>query len=93
MQLDGELAFRDEAGAEEYTESWRVGLSRRGLPSFPKACVATSVSNIEGREANGYRGSLSACFPFCESRLSVKPALNFRFLEADSTSKDFRVIR
>ncbi len=87
IELDGEAAYIESASDDGL--HWRGGIARTGIFGWRAAQVRAVVYNLDGFDATGYGGRISAYLPLLGGDLSLHPAAGFRFLETDATSRDF----
>ncbi len=87
LQLYEEVA-RINADNTGDSVRWQARLTRTGLFSMPNASATITVYTLAGDDSDGYGGSISGYFPFCQGRLSVQPLAGFRTLQAGSQAQD-----
>jgi hypothetical protein len=90
LELDGEAAYIESEAGEDGIR-WRAGLARTGIFAWTSAQVRIIVYNLDGADASGYGGRVSAYLPLLDGSLSFEPAVGFRLLETDSTSESFDI--
>ncbi|MHC4351226.1 MAG: hypothetical protein ACYS0H_00785 [Planctomycetota bacterium] len=90
LRLSEEIAFIDSPDYD-YDPRWRIGLTRRGLLSWPEASATATVYNLDAPGLEGHGLRLSAYLPLLKHKLFVQPTAGFRMLDADPQSQDFEV--
>jgi hypothetical protein len=91
--MDTHLQFYEEVAlinADNTGDSTRyqVRLTRTGLFAMQNASATITVYTQAGNDSDGYGGSLSSYFPFCNGKLVVQPAAGFRTLQIGSQGQE-----
>jgi len=91
LSLSQEVALLSDSGTPDLLGTWRVNLSRAGLPGLPGARLTASVQDIGGWDPDGFAGRVSCDFPCCLRALSLRPSLGLRYEEQPERGADFQL--
>lgn len=88
LYLSEEVSLTDSA-IDDFSLRWNVSLTRSDVPFLTSGSSATlTLYNLVGQDLDGYGGRLSAHVPLPARRLSIQPAVAFRFLQSDLHEED-----
>lgn len=69
------------AGTDTALDSWRVCLTRRGIPGLPLGRLRLQLSGTDDRELDGFAGRVVGELPLLGGQLSLRPSLGLRLVD------------
>ncbi|MBI1850255.1 MAG: hypothetical protein HYR85_07915 [Planctomycetes bacterium] len=87
--LDEEIAFID-APDENGSPRWRVTIRRTDTLTTNDS-IALTVFNLDGSDSKGLGGQLAGVFPAFDDRLTLRPAIDWRYADTADTDTTLMV--
>lgn len=80
LELEGDIAFKDSLEEGGQTESWQVGLARRGLPALPEAKMSLEFFTHDYGDDRTYASTVSGTLPLYHQEVVIEPSFTFDVL-------------